>query len=201
MSNRLRFLALLGCALIVGTAAAPAAAATIAGDPRHSSAQFSVKHLSISTVVGTIPVVSWSGACGADLVPTEINATLDATGIDTKNADRDRDLRGPAWLNTDKYPTLTFKSTKIQAGPDGTFKAAGQLTINGITKSVTFDGKVDGSIPDPAGGAGKRVAYTATATIDRRDFGLNFDKSAPGGYLIASYDVGLTIQAEGLTKP
>jgi polyisoprenoid-binding protein YceI len=197
ISARLRARLMLAPLLVLALSAG-ASAETISGDPGHSSATFSVKHFSITTVTGVIPVQSWSATAGPSLIPQSITATLDATGIDTKQADRDNNLRGPDWLNTGKYPTLTFKSSKIEAGPDNTFKATGDLTINGVTKPVTFDGKFEGSITDGRGN--KRAGYTATATVDRRDFGLNFAAKTPGGALVAGYDVTLTIQAEGIVK-
>ena len=161
---------------------ATAAASTIVGDPGHSSAQFSVKHLAITTVTGTIPVLSWSATANAALIPDAIVATLNAKNIDTKNPDRDKDLRGSSWFNVDKYPTIAFKSTKIVAGPNNTFKATGGLTINGITKAETLDGTFEGSAVDGYGN--KRAGFSATATIDRRDFGLNFGATTPGGALV-----------------
>jgi polyisoprenoid-binding protein YceI len=185
----------LTCAFFTALLAAPAWAQTITGDPGHSLATFSVKHLAISTVSGTVPFLSWSGTCGDDLIPTGLSAVMDAKAIDSKNPDRDAQLRGKQWFNTDVNPTFTFKSTKIVPGPGGTFKATGDLTMNGITKPATFDGKLEGSLPGRNGG--KRVGYSAITTVDRRQFGLNFDQATPGGNLVVDYNVTLSIQAEG----
>jgi polyisoprenoid-binding protein YceI len=195
MNIRLQARALAGMLLSLALGAA-ANAATITGDPGHSSATFSVKHFTITTVTGTVPITSWSATAPASLIPETITATLDATGIDSKNPDRDRSLRGPEWFNVDKHPTFTFKSTKIVPGPDNTFKATGDLTMNGITKTATFNGKFEGSIT--VGQGTKRAGYTATTTIDRRDFGLNYGATTPGGALVVSNDVTLTITAEGI---
>jgi polyisoprenoid-binding protein YceI len=184
--------------IFVAALTATAAASTISGDPGHSSAQFSVKHLAITTVTGTIPVLAWSATTTPALIPDSIVATLDAKSIDTRNSDRDKDLRGNAWLNVDKYPTITFKSMKIVPGPNNTFKATGDLTINGITKPATLDGEFEGSVVDGYGN--KRAGYTATTTVDRRDFGLNFGVTTPGGSLVVGNNVTLTIQAEGIIK-
>ena len=180
--------------------AGAASAATLTGDPNHTGAQFVVTHLAISQVHGSIPVTSWDGTTGADDVPTSVTATLDARGIDTKSPDRDSDLRGTDWFDVGKYPTITFVSTAAHPGTGGAFKLDGNLTMHGVTKPVTLDGKVLGSIVDSRGR--KHIGFSATATVDRRDFGLLWGKTMPGGALIAGNDVTITINAEGVVvKP
>jgi|SRR5271165_5404133 len=182
--------------LLLGAVPSMAAAVTLTGDPSHSSATFSVMHLAISNVAGSIPVVSWNGTTDAGYMPTSVNATLDAKGIDTKEADRDSDLRSDRWFDVAKYPTMTFKSSKIEPGPSGTFKMTGDLTMHGVTKPVSLEGKLLGTVKD--GRQRIHVGYTATTTIDRRDFGLNFAGTVPEGQLVAGYDVTITINAEGI---
>jgi polyisoprenoid-binding protein YceI len=169
-------------------------------DPVHSSAEFTVKHLVISNVKGIIPIkVATIVTAPGSLVPTEISATLDATGLDTRDTDRDSDLRGGDWFDTGRYPTLVFKSTKIDGGADAqSFRATGDLTLHGTTKRVVLDGKFLGQTVDGRGHP--RIAYSATTTIDRRDFGLNFLGKTPGGGLIAGTDVGIDLEIEAIGK-
>jgi polyisoprenoid-binding protein YceI len=181
----------LGAAL-AGTAVAD----TLTGDLDHSSSEFVATHLTISSVHGTIPVKSWSATTGAGDIPTSVTATLDAQGLDTKSADRDHDLHGADWFDVTKYPTITFKSTSVVPGQNGAFKLIGDLTIHGVTKPVTLDGKVVGSIVD--GHGHRHVGYTATTTIDRRDFGLTWGHTTPAGVYIVGNDVTITINAEGI---
>jgi polyisoprenoid-binding protein YceI len=189
----------LTCALAAALAGAASAAQTLTGDPNHSGAEFVVTHLTISHVHGTIPVTTWSGIDGQGDVPSNLSATLDAKGIDTKSADRDSDLRGDAWFDVSKYPTITFKSTLISPGLNsGTFTMTGDLTMHGVTKQITLAGKVEGSVVDSRGR--RHIGYSATGTIDRRDFGLNWGKTTPGGALVAGNEVSLTINAEAVVS-
>ncbi|HTV75269.1 MAG TPA: YceI family protein [Candidatus Acidoferrales bacterium] len=187
-------LGLSGGLALVGTAAA----ATITGDVAHTSAEFVVTHLTISQVHGTIPVTSWQAVTDSAYVPQSFTATLDATGVNTGDADRDKDLRGPDWFDVATYPTITFTSTKITLGPNDSFTAVGDLTMHGVTKSVTLQGQVLGSVIDAKGN--RHVGYTATTTIDRRDFNLNWGKTTPGGQLIAAFEVTLNLEAEGIVQ-
>lgn len=197
MTTTARHLLTLTLALgFIPFASAAATAETLVGDPNHTGAEFVVTHLAISHVHGTIPVIAWSATTGPGDAPMTLTATLDARAIDSKSADRDSDLRGTDWLDVAKYPTISFKSTSAQPGPNGTFKIVGDLTLHGVTKTVTLDGKVEGSIVD---GRGRRhVGYSATTAIDRRDFGLTWGKSTPGGAMIAGNDVTITLNAEGV---
>jgi polyisoprenoid-binding protein YceI len=184
------------------TLALPAAALAdaITGDVNHSGAQFTVTHLAISQVSGSIPVTSWSGTTGTGDVPASVTAVLDAKAIDTKSENRDSDLRGADWFDVGKYPTITFKSTKIEPGAGGAFTMTGDLTMHGVTKPVTLTGKVVGTLVDGKGR--KHVGFSATTTVDRRDFGLTWGKTTPGGVLVAGDDVAITINAEGIVaKP
>jgi polyisoprenoid-binding protein YceI len=189
---------ILACALALCLGGAATAAETLTGDPNHSGAEFVVTHLTISHVHGTIPVTSWSGTNGPGNVPTSLVATLDVKAIDTKTADRDADLRSDNWFDVSKYPTMTFKSTSIVPGSAGTFTMNGDLTMHGVTKPVTLAGKVEGAIVDSHGR--RHVGYSATGTLDRRDFGLNWGKTTPGGGLIVSNDVTITLNAEAIVS-
>jgi polyisoprenoid-binding protein YceI len=166
-------------------------------DPGHSSATFSVRHLVVSTVRGAVPVREGSLTTDGSAVPVAVSAVLDATKIDTKNDNRDGDLRGSDWFDTAKYPTITFKSTKVTPGADASsFTVTGDLTIHGITKSVTLAAKSFGTTSDARGH--KRAGYEATATIDRRDFGLNWAAKNPAGDLVAGNSVDLTLDVEAV---
>ncbi|HLN47282.1 MAG TPA: YceI family protein [Magnetospirillaceae bacterium] len=168
-------------------------------DPGHSLAEFSVVHLAITHVRGSILIQQGSiVSATADGQPSSINATLDASSIDTRNQDRDNDLKSPNWLDVSKYPTLTFKSTNIVPGANGTFAATGDLTLHGVTKPVTLQGHVDGTSTDGRGHP--RVAYSASTTIKRQDFGLNWAQQTPGGTFVAGDNVDISLTIEAVTK-
>jgi polyisoprenoid-binding protein YceI len=159
-------------------------------DPNHTAAQFSVRHLGISTVRGAFTNVSGSVQYDpSDPAKTTIEATIDANSVDTRVEKRDNDLRSPDFFDVAKYPTLTFKSRRAEAAGAGKLKVVGDLTIHGVTKEVALD--VDGpSAPmkDPRGNL--HMGASATTTVNRKDFGVNGAGAAVGD------DVPITIDME-----
>jgi len=159
-------------------------------DPAHSAAQFSVRHLGISTVRGEFKKVSGSANYDpSDPAKTSIEATIDATTIDTRVDKRDNDLRGPEFFDVQKYPTITFKSKRTEAEGTGKLKITGDLTIHGVTREVVLD--VDGPTPpikDPKGNS--HMGASATTKINRKDFGVS------GAPTVAGDEVSITIDVE-----
>jgi polyisoprenoid-binding protein YceI len=187
---------LAAAAALVAALAAPAVAAEYNLDLNHTQAEFSVVHLGFSHVRGLIPVTAGTLVLDGSNVPTSVTATLNAAGLDTKSADRDSDLRGAEWFETEKYPTMSFVSTRIEGTNPQAFTIAGNLTMHGVTKPVTLAAKFEGRMVDARGRA--HVAYSATTTVDRRDFNLNWGKTAPGGGLVAAYDVTISLSVEAV---
>jgi polyisoprenoid-binding protein YceI len=165
-------------------------------DPPHSSAQFSVRHLGVSTVRGAFTKVSGSVVYDpANLNKSSIQATIDAASVDTRVEVRDNDLRSPRFLDAQKYPTITFTSKKVEAAGEGKLKVTGDLAIKGVTKEVVLD--VDGPTPaikDPMGKDRLRMGASATTKINRNDFGVS---GLPG---IVGDDITITLDVE-MTKP
>jgi polyisoprenoid-binding protein YceI len=159
-------------------------------DPNHSSAQFSVRHLGVSTVRGAFTKVSGTAQYDtADPSKNSLDATIDASSVDTRVQMRDNDLRSDHFLDAQKYPTITFKSKSAKAAGDGKLQITGDLTIHGVTKEVVLD--VDGPsapIKDPWGN--QRIGASASTKINRKDFGVN---GAPG---VVGDDISITIDAE-----
>lgn len=183
--------------LIVVTAlamAAGAAAQTASWqiDPNHSAAQFSVRHLGVSTVRGAFMKVSGSANYDpADPSKTTLDATIDATSVDTRVQMRDNDLRSARFLDVEKYPTITFKSKQVRPAGTGKLQITGDLTIHGVTKEVALD--VDGPsapIPDPMHMGKARIGASATTKINRQDFGVS------GAAAMVGDEVTITIDAE-----
>jgi len=162
-------------------------------DPNHSTAQFAIRHLAVSTVRGAFTKVSGAGQYDpADPTKTSIDATIDAASVDTRVEMRDKDLRSPNFFDVEKYPTITFKSKHTEAAGEGKLKMTGDLTMHGVTKEVVLD--VDGptaAIKDPMGN--ERIGASATTKVNRRDYGIN------GGASVAADDVTITIDVE-MTK-
>ncbi len=184
----------LAAAVLAAPTLAPASTWEI--DPAHTNAQFAVKHLVISTVRGQLGKVAGVVQIDErDLTKSSVEATLDATGIDTREPKRDEHLRGPDFLDVAKYPTIAFKSTKVEKVADDKYKVTGDLTIRGVTKPVVLE--VVGSpapLTDPFGNV--KLGGVATTRIDRRAFGVSWSKSLEGGGLVVGDDVAITIDVE-----
>ena len=159
-------------------------------DPAHSAAQFAVRHLGISTVRGEFRKVSGGASYDpADPSKTSLEATIDATSVDTRVDMRDNDLRSPNFLDVQKYPTITFKSKRAESAGPGKMKITGDLTIHGVTKEVVLD--VDGPsapVKDPRGNF--HMGASATTKINRKDFGVN------GAPTMVGDEISITIDAE-----
>lgn len=164
-------------------------------DPNHTAAQFAVRHMGISTVRGVFEKTSGTVIFdSADPSKTSIDATIDATSVNTRVKMRDDDLRSPRFFDVAKYPTITFKSSHAEAAGVGKLKVTGDLTIHGVTKQVVLD--VDGpsdAIHDPKGNS--RVGASATTKINRNDFGINTMPGGIGDEIQITLDVEMSHQA------
>ena len=162
-------------------------------DPMHSSAQFSVRHLGLSTVRGAFTKVSGTVKYDPkDLSKSSIQTTIDANSVDTRVDMRDNDLRSPNFLDAQKYPTITFASKKMEAAGAGKLKVTGDLTLHGVTKEVVLD--VDGPaepIKDPMG-PGQRMGASATTKINRNDFGVSGRAGMVGDEISITLDIEMT---------
>jgi polyisoprenoid-binding protein YceI len=175
----------------------PALAADYAIDTSHTQATFTVTHLAISRVTGKVPLIAGTVALTEIGLPTSITTTLSVKDIDTQSADRDRDLRSADWFDVERYPTMTFVSKSVSGTPQA-FTVVGDLTFHGVTKPVTLTGKELGKMTDARNRT--HVGFTAGTTIDRREWGLNWGRTTPGGELIAGYDVTVDLNVEVVSK-
>jgi polyisoprenoid-binding protein YceI len=183
------------------TLPASAGTTTYQIDPRHSSAEFGVSHLMISTVRG-----EFHGVTGTVVVDEEnianssVDVTIDATTIDTREADRDKHLKSDAFFDVSKYPTMTFKSTKVEKNADGNLKITGELTIRGVTRTVVLNASVPKpAIKDPWGL--QRTAVSASTKINRQDFGVSWNQKLDGGGVVVGDDVNITLDVEMIIPP
>jgi len=192
-------------ALATGLAAAlslPAAAATSNWqiDPQHSSAQFSVRHMAISTVRGAFSKVTGTIVLDdKDITKSTVDVAIDVTTVDTREPNRDSDLRSDKFFDVAHYPAMTFKSKKVEQLAPGKLKVTGDLTIRGTTKEVVLD--VDGPtapIKDPWGF--QRSAATATTKVNRQDFGVKWNATLDNGGVVVADDVSITIDVEMVKK-
>src|SRR5882724_6187885 len=188
-------------ALTVAAYAAPSQASVWDVDSSHSSTEFSVRHMMVSTVKGRFDKVAGTVNLD-DKTPTKstIELTIDASTIDTHEPKRDGHLKSPDFFDVAKYPTITFKSTKIEKSGKGKFKVTGDLTMHGVTKPVTL--MVEGPSPavkNPFGGMSSGAS--ASGKINRKDWGLTWNKplESAGGVLVGD-EVTLDVNLELLKK-
>lgn len=163
-------------------------------DPSHSNVEFSVRHLMISKVRGRFTAFQGSIELpeGSNL-PSAIDVTIDAASIDTRESQRDAHLRSADFFDTDKFPSLAFKSKRIE-GTEGAFQVTGDLTIHGVTREVVLNAEFEGRGDDPWGN--HRVAYSAHATINRKDYGLNWNAALEAGGVVVSDEVKIELNVE-----
>ena len=190
---------LIALALMI---AAPLAASadTWQIDPVHTTVGFTVRHMMISNVRGQFTKVAGTiTAKDSDPASVKVEATIDTSSIDTRSADRDADLKSANFLDVAKYPTMTFKSKKIEPAGTGKWKMVGDLTLHGVTKEVTLD--VEGPtapIKDPYGNT--RAGASATTKINRKDFGLAWNKALEAGGAVVGDEVTVSIDVEAVKK-
>ncbi len=170
-------------------------------DPAHTGVHFKVRHLMVSSVRGEFEKVSGKIIYDeADVTKSSADVTIDAASINTRVAKRDEDLRSPEFLDVAKYPTITFKSKRVERAGVGTLKMTGDLTIHGVTKEVVLT--VEGPTPaikDPWGNY--RVGGQATTKISRKDFGMVWNKVLETGGVVVGDEVEITIDVEIYRKP
>ncbi len=166
-------------------------------DPVHSHVAFSVRHLMISKVNGNFRV--WSGTLvvdEADHSTSAVEVEIDAASIDTREPQRDDHLRSPDFLDAANYPKITFKSTRVEKVDDENFKVTGDFTVHGVTKPVVLDVEYLGRTKDPWGG--ERIGFTAKTSINRKDYGLNFNMVLEGGGVMVGDKVDITLDIEAV---
>lgn len=168
-------------------------------DSAHTAAQFSVKHMMVSTVRGTLGRVSGIVEYdGKSVESVKADIAIDVKGINTGNEGRDTDLRSANFFDVATYPTVTFKSKRVEPGTGGHFRLVGDLTMHGVTKEVTLDVEGPSAAIKQQNGALK-IGAAATTKVNRRDFGLNYNRMIEAGQVVGE-DIQITIDIE-LNKP
>jgi polyisoprenoid-binding protein YceI len=165
-------------------------------DPVHSVAEFKVKHMMISNVKGQFPKVTGKLTLDeSDLMKSQVEATIEAASIETRDPQRNAHLKSADFLDVEKFPTLSFKSTGIRRVGEGELAVEGDLTIHGVARKVVFS--VEGPTPpakDPWGNA--RIAVSATTKISRKDFGLTWNATLETGGILVGDEVTITLDVQ-----
>lgn len=187
-------------ALVLFAVPALSHAATWQVDPEHSSVQFKVRHLMVSNVKGEF--TRFNGVVAIDdqdISRSHVNVNIETASIDTRVAKRDEHLRSADFFDVTKYPAMTFVSKKVAKAGKGNLKVTGDLTIHGVTREVILD--VEGptaDVKDPWGNI--RRGATATTQINRKDFGLTWNKALETGGVVVGDDVTITLEVEMIRK-
>ncbi|HET9341807.1 MAG TPA: YceI family protein [Candidatus Eremiobacteraceae bacterium] len=167
-------------------------------DSAHSTAAFVVRHLMIAKVRGLFAGVSGTIDFEPNSdVPSFVQATIDATCIDTREAQRDAHLRSADFLEVERYPTIEFVSTRIRGSAE-TFTIDGNLTIHGMTRAVELKAALEGRGPDMQGK--QRVGYSASTTINRKDFGLTWNAALETGGVVVGDGVRIELDVQGTLR-
>ena len=183
-------------AILLAGIATQASAKDWQADPSHTNVGFSVSHL-FTSVQGRFQDFEASIVFDVDYpMKTVVKATVQAASINTDNEKRDKHLRSRDFFDVEKYPTLSFESTEMKEWSGKKGKLAGNLTIHGVTKPVVFDVAFRGEGSDPWGNV--RAGFRATLTIDRKDYGLNWNEVLETGGLLVGNEIEIRIDAEGI---
>jgi len=196
MKGHFRRFVLGATAVAVSSMPLLSATTTYQIDPRHSDAQFAVAHLMISTVRGEFHGITGTVVYDdSDVSKSSVNVTIDATTVDTREPDRDKDLKSDKFFDVANHPSMTFKSTKVEAAGPGKLKVTGDLTIHGITKPIVLEVTVPKApIKDPWGF--QRSAVSGTTKINRQDFGVAWNKTLDSGGVMIGDNVDITLDVE-----
>ncbi len=163
-------------------------------DPYHTQVEFAAKHLGMMTVRGHFTEISATGTIDPDKPEaSSVEVTIQAASVRTHNERRDNDLRSSNFLEVDKYPTITFKSTRVEQTGQDRYALTGDLTIKGNTRPVTLAVVKYGEFNDPM--MGHRIGYSAETQINRKDFGLTFNMMLDGKWIVSN-EVEIFIEGE-----
>lgn len=168
-------------------------------DAVHSQATFSVRHMMISTVKGQFKVLSGSlNIDDQNLADSWVDAQVDASSIDTRDDNRDTHLKSADFFDAANYPTINFKSSKVEHVGDNEYKVTGDLSMHGVTKPVVFNVEYFGQGKDPYGR--QKAGLSARAKVNRKDWGLNWNQALEAGGVLVSDDVKIEIDLAAIQQ-
>ncbi|MGO9962165.1 MAG: YceI family protein [Acidimicrobiales bacterium] len=173
-------------------------AGTFVLDKSHTQVGFVARHLMVSKVRGRFTDYEGKVVVADDPAESSVEVVIQAASIDTNDANRDNHVRTNDFLAVEEYPTLAFRSTKVELDPRGTWKVHGDLTVRGVTRPIVLDVEFEGVIQDPWGN--QRLGFTASGEIDRNEFGVSFNAALETGGFVVSPKVKLEIEAEAVRQ-
>jgi len=176
--------------------AAVAAPVSYSVDPTHTVAQYDVRHLGFSVQSGVFTKAAGTVVLDTEAKKGAVDITIDTNSLQTYLAARDNHLKSKDFFNVAQFPTITFKSTKVEANGSDSAKITGDLTIKGVTKSVVLEAEFLGETKSPFGDV--RAGFTATTKINREDFGLTWNMALETGGWLVGKDISITLDVEAI---
>lgn len=167
-------------------------------DPSHSSIGFSVRHLMVSKTKGRFADFSGTVTIAEDPLESSVVVEIRAASIDTRDEGRDTHLRSADFFDTEAHPLITYRSTSVTPGAEGTWLVDGELTVSGVTRSVPLTVSFEGGAVDPWGGA--RIGFEAHTEVDRDEFGLTWNQALETGGVLVGKSVTIDIEAEAVAQ-
>ncbi len=164
-------------------------------DTVHSDVSFTVRHMMVSKVRGQFTAFDGTIVTAGDPLDSSVTATIDLNSIDTRSQQRDDHIRSADFFEVEKYPTMTYRSTEITASGDR-WLVDGELTLHGVTRPVQLTLELNGFTPDPYGG--QRAGFSATAEINRRDFGIDISIPMDGGGVVVGDKIAIALEIEAV---
>src|SRR5437764_9487450 len=166
-------------------------------DPMHTQVEFSAKHMGIMTVKGAFTGLSTAINFNQDdFTASSVEATIDATTLNTHDERRDAHLKSPDFLDVEQFPTIAFKSTRIEYAAHDQYKMTGNLTIRDVTRPVSLDVVYSGQAKDPMGSM--HAGFSAYTTINRKDWGLNWNVALETGGLLVGDQIKIALEIEAV---
>jgi polyisoprenoid-binding protein YceI len=166
-------------------------------DPAHSSVGFKIRHMMIATVRGHFGEFEGTlEAAEDDPANSRAHGSVKVASISTGDETRDAHLKSPDFFDAERYPEITFESTRVRHVAGGTYRVAGDLTIKGVTREVELEATVDGTAVDPWGV--ERVGVSVRGTINRSDFGLTWQQKLAAGGLLVGEEVGILVDISAI---
>ena len=165
-------------------------------DPTHSRIGFSARHAMVTKVRGAFNEVEGSATTGANLEGAQVQVTMKADSVDTRQADRDGHLKSADFFDAENYPVLTFRSTEVNAVDDETLRVTGELTVKDVTRPITIDFEYAGAAQDPFGNT--RVGFEGSTDISRKDFGLTWNAALETGGFLVSDKINLEFEISAI---
>lgn len=180
------------------TTLAPSATGTYAVDASHSHVGFKVRHLVVAKVRGRFADFDGTITIADDPQHGSVTVTVPLASIDTRDEQRDAHLRSPDFFDVEQFPTMTFRSTAVREVEAGRYEVDGELTVRGVTEPLTLQVSFDGTARDPWGG--ERLAFSATARLNREDFGLTWNQTLDTGGVLVGKDIDIEIEVEAVKQ-